>query len=168
VRTPGATWPVEGALAVEYDEIPLEFQPLASRAALEDLRASDDPPVRRKADFLLARLDQGEAFDASYSCPLQVARFGKSLCLIAIGGEPVVDYSQELKRRYSGAGRVVWVAGYANDMFGYVPSARVLREGGYEGNRSLLWSALPAPFAADIEARVLAGIDRLVARSRKE
>jgi hypothetical protein len=26
----------------------------------------------------------------------------------------------------------LWVAGYCNDVFGYLPSARVLAEGGYE------------------------------------
>jgi hypothetical protein len=56
----------------------------------------------------------------------------------------------------------VWVAGYANDMFGYVPSAAVLRDGGYEGTRSVLWSALPAPFAENTEERILAAVDRLV------
>jgi hypothetical protein len=56
----------------------------------------------------------------------------------------------------------VWVAGYANDMFGYVPTAGVLRGGGYEGTRSVLWSALPAPFAENTEERVLAAVDRLV------
>ena len=59
-----------------------------------------------------------------YPCPLQVARFGDGLLLIALGGEPVVDYAHELKRRHAAPGRVVWVAGYANDMFGYVPDGR--------------------------------------------
>ena len=27
---------------------------------------------------------------------------------------------------------MVWVAGYSNGYFGYIPSARVLAEGGYE------------------------------------
>jgi hypothetical protein len=49
-------------------------------------------------------------------------------------------------------------------MFGYVPTARLLREGGYEGNRSVLWSALPGPFAEDTERRVMGGVDRLVER----
>ena len=26
----------------------------------------------------------------------------------------------------------MWVAGYCNDVFGYVPTARILAEGGYE------------------------------------
>ncbi|HEX4590382.1 MAG TPA: neutral/alkaline non-lysosomal ceramidase N-terminal domain-containing protein [Gemmataceae bacterium] len=157
---------VTGPLRVAYGGVPLEFQPLPSRAELQTALTSDDLPARTKAEHLLSRLDRGESLPVSYPCPLQVARFGDGLTLIAIGGEPVVGYALELKRRYGGDGRVVWVAGYANDMFGYVPTAAVLRAGGYEGTRSLLWSALPAPFAESTERRVLDGIDRLIQQAR--
>lgn len=153
---------VTGPLRAAYEEVPLDFRPLPPRHALEAATASDDPPTRTKAEYLLARLDRGEPFPATYPCPLQVARLGDALLLVALGGEPVVGYARRLKRRHAAPGRVVWVVGYANDMFGYVPTAGVLRAGGYEGNRSVLWSALPTPFADNTEERVLAGIDRLV------
>jgi neutral ceramidase len=159
---------ITGALRVAYEELLLDFQPPPSRDVLLADRSSDDLRTRTKAEYLLARLDQGESFAATYSCPLQVARLGDGLLLIAIGGEPVIDYAHQLKRRYGSPGRVVWVAGYANDMFGYVPTARVLREGGYEGNRSVLWSALPAPFAENTEDRILDAIDRLVKRLERD
>src|SRR5207253_2950317 len=129
---------------------------------LEADRTSDDVPRRTKAEYLLARLDAGQSLPASYPCPLQAIQLGDSMLLIALGGEPVIDFAHELKRRYASGGRLVWVAGYANDMFGYVPTARVLREGGYEGTRSVLWSALPAPFAEDAERRILDGVDHLL------
>ena len=44
------------------------------------------------------------------------------MLLIAIGGEPVIDFAHELKRRYAEPGRIVWVAGYANDYVGYIPA----------------------------------------------
>jgi len=44
----------------------------------------------------------------------------------------VVDYSLRLKREL--AGPAVWVAGYSNEVMAYIPSLRVLREGGYGGN----------------------------------
>jgi hypothetical protein len=151
-----------GSLRVSYEEIPLDFQPPPSWAVLQVDLASDDLPARTKAEYLLNRLDGGYSFPSSYLCPIQVVRFGEDLLLIAIGGEPTVDYSLELKRRYSTSGRVVWVAGYANDMFGYVPSSEILRAGGYEGTRSLMWSAFPAPFAETTEERILDSVDRLV------
>jgi hypothetical protein len=162
LTTPATGRAIVGPLRVSYEEIPLDFQPLATRAALEADRASGDLPTRTKAEHLLARFERGERFASSYPCPLQVARLGDVLLLIAIGGEPVVEYARKLRRRHAVPGRIVWVAGYANDMFGYVPTAGVLREGGYEGNRSVLWSALPAPFAEDTERRIMDGIDRLV------
>ena len=72
--------------------------------------------------------------------------------MIAIGGEPVIDYAVNLKREFGGT-RNVWVVGYANDMFGYVPTPRILAGGGYEGTRSVLWSALPMPFTESVEER---------------
>jgi hypothetical protein len=160
LRSPGRE--IAGSLSVAFEEIPLEFQPLLTRAELELDRIGDDPPRRTKAEYLLARLDRPELIATSYPCPLQVVRFGDGLLLIALGGEPVIDYAHEIKRRHAGPGQVVWVAGYANDIFGYLPTAAVLREGGYEGSRSLLWNALPASFAESAERRVLNGVERLV------
>ena len=31
----------------------------------------------------------------------------------------------------------MWVAGYSNDVMAYIPSLRVLREGGYEGGDAM-------------------------------
>jgi hypothetical protein len=63
-----------------------------------------------------------------------------------------------------GRGPVVWVAGYCNDMFAYVPTKAVLQEGGYEGGRSVLWSYLPAPFTGETEERVMSATRKLVAQ----
>jgi len=160
--TDGDAHEITGTLRVAYDEIPLEFQPLPPRDVIEADRRSDDRYVRTKAEQLLAGLDRGETFPPTYPCPLHVVQFGDALLLIGIGGEPVIDYAHALKRKYAAPGRIVWVAGYTNDMFGYIPTARVLREGGYEGTKSVLWSALPTPFAQSTEARVIAGVERLV------
>jgi hypothetical protein len=160
LMTPGTA--LRGPMRVAFEDTSLDFQALPSRAALQADLASDDLPKRSKAEYLLGRLDRGETFAATYLCPLEVARLGDGLLLIAIGGEPVVNYAHELKHRFAVAGRAVWVAGYANDMFGYVPSESILRSGGYEGTRSVLWSACPAPFAANTEQRILDAVDRLV------
>ena len=45
----------------------------------------------------------------------------------------------------------VWVAGYSNDVFAYVPSERVLREGGYEGKDAMIYYGQPGPFAPGVE-----------------
>ena len=67
--------------------------------------------------------------------------FGPDLMLVALGGEVVVDYALRLTREFHG--RRVWVAGYSNDVFGYVPSVRVLREGGYDGGDAMIYHGRP-------------------------
>ena len=64
--------------------------------------------------------------------PIQVMRIGDDVTLIALASEIVVDYSLRLKRELGNPPAMVWVAGYCNGYFGYIPSARVLAEGGYE------------------------------------
>jgi neutral ceramidase len=83
------------------------------------------------------------------------------LLIVALAGEVVVDYSHRLQREL--AGPVVWIAGYSNDVFGYVPSLRVLQEGGYEGGGAMLWGSLPGPFAEDVEERIVNQVKKLAA-----
>jgi hypothetical protein len=59
------------------------------------------------------------------------------------------------------------VAGYSNDVFGYVPSLRVLKEGGYEGGGAMRFSAFPGPFAPTVEERIVAKVHELVQRVRQ-
>jgi neutral ceramidase len=151
-----------GEIRSAFAEVKLDFQALPSIESIKADRSSDDQPRRTKAEFLLDALRKGHKFDASYPCPIQVIRFGDQLLLIAIGGEPVIDYAANLKREFAGGGKLVWIVGYANDMFGYVPTPRVLRGGGYEGTRSVLWSALPMPFTESVEERVMDTARKLV------
>ena len=116
--------------------------------------------MQTKAAYLLRATKDGRTLPASYPCPVHAVRFGKELLLIALGGEPVVDWAKIFKSHF--VGPQVWVAGYCNDMFGYLPTVRVQREGGYEGGRAMLWSALPMPFTETAEQRVTDTALRLV------
>jgi hypothetical protein len=157
---------ITGASRAALEEIELDFLPLPSIESLENEAKSGDLPQRRKAKFLLAGLTQRREFPRSYPCPVQALRLGDELLLIALGGEPVVDYALQFKSEF--AGPLVWTAGYSNDGFGYVPNQRVRREGGYEGTRSVLWSELPMPFAETVEERVVETVRRLVRRVSRE
>ena len=79
-----------------------------------------------------------------------------------MSGETVVDWAHKFKREFSDSADLIWVAGYCNDMYGYVPTRRVQQEGGYEGGRANLWSWLPAPFTDDLEDRITDAVHRLV------
>lgn len=148
--------PLTGPLQAAFGEVALDYAPLPPRAELEKQLDSKNKYEHGHAKWLLGLMDRGEV-PASYPCPVQVARFGDSLVLTAIGGEVVVDYSLRLKKEL--AGPVVWVAGYSNDVFGYLPSLRVLREGGYEAGGAMVYSRThPGPWAASVEERVVSTI----------
>jgi hypothetical protein len=62
-----------------------------------------------------------------------VWQFGEDLTLVALSGEVVVDYVALIEKALGPTN--LWVAAYSNDVFGYLPSARLLGEGGYETRR---------------------------------
>ena len=103
-----------------------------------------------------------------HAAPVQVWQFGRhtdstagsALTLIALGGEPVVDYAIRFAREYPE--RQIWSAGYSNDVFGYLPSRRIREEGGYEGADAMIYYGRPGPFTADVEERIVREVHRLV------
>ena len=53
-----------------------------------------------------------------------------------------------------------WVAGYANDVMAYIPSLRVLREGGYEGGGAMVYYGLPSVWSPRVEELIVAEVHR--------
>jgi len=51
--------------------------------------------------------------------------------------------------------------GYSNDVMAYIPSARILEEGGYEGDSSQRVYGLPSKWKPGVEETVLNGIVKL-------
>jgi neutral ceramidase len=95
----------------------------------------------------------------NFSYPVQVIRFGDDLMLVALGNEVVVDYSLRLKAELiKQDGPAVWIAGYSNVYSGYIPSRRVLLEGGYE--------ARSRPWKPSLEERIVGKVHELVGRSK--
>jgi len=159
----GPQRPVTGPLRCASAPAPLEFQPHADRETLEQQTRSSSPYVRWKASFILGELQAGRTIPRRYGLPVQALAFGTDLLLIAIGGECVVDYSLKCTGRYQhDQGPEVWVAGYSNDVFGYLPSLRVLKEGGYEGGGHMVYTKFPGPFTETVETRVFETIDQLL------
>jgi hypothetical protein len=125
----GKLRPIRGSLEVAFGEAALPLQPPPPRADLE--KQAGKSGVRAWiAKNMLAALDRGEKLPASYSCPLAVWQFGTDLTLVGLSGEVVVDYVGMIEKALGPNN--LWVAAYCNDVFGYLPSARVLEEGGYE------------------------------------
>ena len=93
-------------------------------------------------------MDKGEKIKDSYPYPVQAWKIGDQP-LFALGGELLVGYSLELKKIF---GSDIFVMGYSNDVMGYIPTKVVLAEGGYEANRSPLFTT---QWAASIEDNIL-------------
>lgn len=144
---------VSGPLRCALVEIEVEFEPV-SKAELSKRLESQDVYERRGAEALLHEAAQLGKVRDRYPYPIQVLQFGDDLTLVALAGEVVVDYALRLKRELN-VGNPLWVAGYSNDVFAYIPSARVLHEGGYEGGGAMRYSALPGPFRPEIEERII-------------
>ena len=84
------------------------------------------------------------------------------LAMIFLAGEVVVDYSLRLKREFTDP--PLWVAAYSNDVMGYIPSLRVLREGGYEGGGAMRYVRSiphPGPWAENLEETIIGKVEEL-------
>ena len=145
--------PVTGPLRMALRSVTLEFAPAPSREELERQAQSGDRNQQRHTKLLLDELDTVGTIRTEYDYPVQAVAFGKDLLLVALAGETVVDYSLRLKQELDAP--IVWVAGYSNDVFGYIPSLRVLKEGGYEAGGAFRFSRFPGPFTETVEERVI-------------
>jgi len=122
--------PVRGPLRVAFAQVDLPLQPFPSQEELEKRAAQKTGLDAWIAQRMLEVVKRGDKPPSHYRCPQAVWQFGQDLTLAALSGEVVVDYVPLLENAL-GPNRL-WIAAYCNDLFGYVPSARVLREGGYE------------------------------------
>jgi hypothetical protein len=154
---------VRGPLRVALDEVVLEFAAPPSRAQLEKESQSNNKWERQHAEVLLKELEEAGKLRTTYPIPVQVVRFGEDLILAALPGEVVVDYSLRLKAELTEP--AVWVAGYSNDVFGYLPSLKVLKEGGYEGGGAMRYTSLPGAFAPSVEKLVVDKVHELVRKT---
>jgi hypothetical protein len=98
----------------------------------------------------------------SVSYPVQALRIGKDTVIVALGGEPVVGYALQTKAAHKRLRLIV--AGYSNDVMAYIPTAKMLDEGGYEPVDSGMYYGIAAPFTPDVENIVLETIRSVIAR----
>ncbi len=156
----GSLTPVHAPIRAAFENIELKFALHTRETFEEELKNPSAPRVRRAQAMLRAYDERRPVRSTPY--PIQAIRFDKSLTILALGGEVVVDYALRAKREY-GSGKLI-VAGYSNDVLSYIPSRRVLKEGGYEAVDSMTYYGQPGPYADDVEDRIFAGIDQVMKR----
>jgi hypothetical protein len=85
--------------------------------------------------------------------------------MVFLAGEVVVDYAVRLKRELDWSR--LWVNAWANDMPGYIPSRRVLAEGGYEADFSQVYYEQPGRYDPGVEDKLIQAVHELVGESFK-
>jgi hypothetical protein len=154
--------PVRDRLATHYGEIDLAFDRLPTRDEIEQDTQSDNPYIASRAKALLVQADREGGLSPTYPYPLGVWQLGDEVTFVILGGEVVVDFALRLKSEIGGVN--TWVAGYANDVMAYIPSRRVLQEGGYEGASAMIYYGLPTSWAPDVEQHIMQEIRTQLAK----
>jgi hypothetical protein len=151
-------------LSTVYTEIALPFADLPAREQLLKDAADKNRFVAARAKLLLEQLATNGSLKGTYPYPVQVWFLGNDLTFIALGGEVVVDYSLRLKKELN-SGKT-WVAGYTNDVMAYIPSLRVLKEGGYEGGGAMVYYGLPTVWSPRVEELIVGAVREQVDKVR--
>lgn len=154
--------PVEGGLTTQLERVTLDFAPPPSRDEFAE-RVKKGGYVGYHAQVQLARLDRGEALQSHLDYPVQTWAFGDSLAMVFLPGEVVVDYSLRLKRELDG--QRLWVTAYANDAPCYIPSERILKEGGYEGRDAMTYYDRPGPLKTGLEQQIVGAVQRQIGKA---
>lgn len=132
--------PVSSSISAARGEVELQF-------ATE--REPGDPPSARLAPA-----------PGSHMYGVSSWTFGNDLAMIFLEGEATVDYSLRLKSELDR--ERLWVNAYCNNVQGYIPSERILYEGGYEPDGSSYSYVLPGRFAHGLEEKIIGEVYRQV------
>ncbi len=150
---------LNGALECRLKQITLPFDTPPTRAEWEKL-AKTNGAIAYHARKNLARLDRGEELETEIPYPVQVWNFGNDLAMVFLPGEVVVDYSIRLKKEFDSSR--LWVNAYSGYVPCYIPSTRILKEGGYEGGGAMVYYDHPAKLGPDTEERILYGVHEIM------
>jgi neutral ceramidase len=150
---------VQPDLRTAFEYVDLPYDKVVTRKELETFTRDPSDIRKRWAERMIKKLDAGEKFSPAYPYPVHVWRLGRTMLLIGLGAEAVVDYSLRFQAKY---GPETWVCGYVDDMIAYIPSRRVWLEGGYEGGSFLYEYGRPAlRWAGDVEERIADTVHKL-------
>ncbi len=155
----GQMTPVDGAISARYKVIPLALSTPPTEAEVEAQLASQDVYIQRRAKKLKAIYAEKGALPTALPYVVQVIKLGDDVQITALSGEVTVDYSLLIKYHYPRQKQ--FVMGYSNDCPAYIPSLRVLKEGGYEGGDSMVYYGVHGPWAPSIEEDIMKTIHEL-------
>jgi hypothetical protein len=154
--------PLPGRIECKIRRLELPLEPAPDRATLTE-RARRPGSEGMMARTVIETLDRGEPIHTSVPYVVQTWCFGDDLAMVFLAGEVVVDYALRIKWE-TDASRV-WPVAYSNDVPCYIPSRRVLSEGGYEADSSLIYYGHASRFAPAVEDLILRAVHELLPAS---
>ena len=159
---------VSGRIATRFTNVELHFDNLPKKDDLLEIQKTGSRYKQAWAGNLLEQYRLYGRLLPTYPYPVQTWQVGRDLTWVALGGEVVVDYAVALKTQlgHSQSGHSVWVTGYANDVMAYIASERVLQEGGYEGDTSMIYYQKPSKWRAGLEKTIVDTVTELAADNR--
>jgi neutral ceramidase len=152
--------PLTGPIRAAMDETELLLQPGMELEELQRRVPNLSGMPKREFEHFIRQYQTLGALPDRVTYPVQVWRFGPEFTLIALTGETVVDYSLKFKAAYGWDS--TWVCGYNNNLLSYVPSLRVLKEGGYEGLTGMFEYGHRAAYTETVEDRITKAVESLV------
>jgi putative membrane-bound dehydrogenase-like protein len=153
--------PLHGKLVAKTETIELSLAELPTREQWQE-KAKRPDAVGHHARVNLARLERGEKLPTTIAYRVQTWAFGEALAMVHLPGEVVVDYAQRLKTELDA--RRLWPTAYANAAPCYIPSERVLKEGGYEGGNAMIYYDQPVPFRPGLEDKIVRAVTGLLGK----
>ena len=150
--------PLAGPIRATRAEVTLPLTPAAPQrdphaAAYRALYEEWRSPAARRLGFT----------EGALRVELSLLRLG-ALHVLCVPGEPVSEYTRLLSAAVSPEGGPVMTLGYTNGLAAYLPTERVLREGGYEGRYAHTVYLLEGPFAPGVEGLLVGAASALRAR----
>ena len=109
---------------------------------------------------MLQQIEERGALDPQLDYRIATWQFGPDLAMVFLPGEVCVDYAVRLKTENDW--RRIWLNGWSNDVPCYIPSRRVLREGGYEADSSMTYYNRPSRFSDAIEDKIVTAVNALL------
>lgn len=148
-----------GTVVSKLIHIPL---PLAKHPSAEEWRKSVEKEDARgyHARKYLKLLDEGKPIPTTLRYPMACWSFSDKLAMLFLGGEVVVDYSMSLNAVFDP--NRLWITSYANDTSAYIPTKRILDEGGYEADLSMIYYGQPSRFSDRVEQVLLEAVKNVL------
>lgn len=161
----GTMKPLAGPIRAAMGETELFLQPGIPLDELKQRAPNLTGMPKREFEHFIRQYETLGSPPDRVKYPVQVWQFGADLTFIALTGETVVDYSLKFKSTYGWNN--TWVCGYNNDLTSYIPSLRVLREGGYEGVSGMFEYGHRAPYTETVEDQITKKVEELVKATAK-